>query len=429
VEVLVVGGGGREHALAWKVKQSPKVTKVYCAPGNAGTSMVSENVDIKADDIPSLLQFAQRRKIGLTVVGPEQPLVMGLADKFREKGLPVFGPSAKAARIEGSKKFCKDLMRKYDIPTGEYQTFVSLGEARAYVIGRGPLVIKADGLAAGKGVFICKNEKEALQAIDEIMKFKSFGEAGKAIVIEEFLEGPEVSLLAFTDGKTLLPLDSAQDHKAAYDGDNGPNTGGMGAYSPTHVLSGSLLKMAMSEIMYPTVRALELEGARYQGLLYAGLMLTANGPKVLEFNARFGDPETQPLMVRLKSDVLDIMLACENGTLDRHRLEWDSRFSVCVVMAAEGYPGSYNQGMVIDGLESAEVSDDVTVFHAGTRLKNGKMTCNGGRVLGVTALAETLNNAIGNAYSVVDKIQWDGVHYRNDIGRRNEEKKCYSKKA
>ena len=346
---------------------------------------------------------------------------MGLADKFREKSLPVFGPSAKAARIEGSKKFSKDLMSKYGIPTGEYQAFSSPDEARRYVQGRGPVVVKADGLAAGKGVLICKNEKDALSAVDKIMERKFFGRAGDTIVIEEFLEGVEVSLLAFTDGKTILPLDSAQDHKTACDGDTGPNTGGMGAYSPANVLSKTLTERVMKEIMYPTIRAMEAEGSLYQGLLYAGLMFTDQGPKVLEFNARFGDPETQPLMARLKNDIIDIMLACNEGTLGRHQLEWDRRYSVCVVMAAKGYPELYNKGMVIYGLDLAGSSDGINVFHAGTRLEGKeKVVCNGGRVLGVTALAETLEGAIDKAYKVVRKIQWDGVYYRKDIGRRGE---------
>ena len=420
MDVLIIGGGGREHALAWKVRQSNKVGKIFCAPGNAGTASLAENINIEAEDIMSLLEFAEQRKVGLTVVGPEQPLVKGLADKFREKELPVFGPSARAAQIEGSKKFCKDLMLKYGIPTGEYRTFESAEEARRYVKGIGPVVVKADGLAAGKGVILCQTEEQALGAINKLMVEKTFGLAGKTVLIEEFLEGVELSFLAFSDGKTLLPLETAQDHKAAFDGDTGPNTGGMGAYSPANVLSRKLFDRVILEIMYPAINALNAEGCPFQGLLYAGLMLTSSGPKVLEFNARFGDPETQPLMMRLKNDIVDLMLACEEGTLSEHRLDWNPQFSVCVVMAAGGYPESYAKGMAIDGLDFAESAENVVIFHAGTRLKeDGSVLCNGGRVLGVTALGKTLDAAIESSYAAVDKISWDGVHFRKDIGRRD----------
>ncbi len=420
MEVLVVGGGGREHALAWKIKQSPKVTKVYCAPGNAGTASLGQNVKLAANDVDGLLDFAVERRIGLTVVGPEQPLVMGITDRFREKGLRVFGPSAKAARIESSKAFCKDLMSKYSIPTGDYKTFTSASAARDYIRGKGPLVIKADGLAAGKGVLICREESEGLRTVHEIMEQRVFGEAGEQVVIEEFLEGTEVSLLAFTDGKDLLPLDSAQDHKTAYDGDRGPNTGGMGAYSPAEIFSDTLKERVMTEIMYPVVRAMEAEGIPYQGLLYAGLMLTDTGPKVLEFNARFGDPETQPLMARLKTDLLDVMEASIDGSLSNLNLEWDDRYSVCVVMAAKGYPGSYNKGMEVTGLGQANILEGITVFHAGTRQEDDRVVTSGGRVLGVNALGNDLPSAIERAYEAVGKIKWNGIHFRKDIGRRGE---------
>ncbi len=419
MRVLIIGGGGREHALAWKIGQSPKVDTVYCAPGNAGTGEVAENVDIAADDIDRLLEFALDKNIGLTVVGPEQPLVLGIVDRFREKGLRVFGPTAKAAEIEGSKVFSKDLMKKYGIPTAKYHASTSAQEALDYARkNEGPCVIKADGLAAGKGVIICKTSAEAVDAITSIMVDKNFGDAGATIVNEEFMEGQEVSLLAFTDGKTVLPLDSAQDHKAAYDGDTGPNTGGMGAYSPAPVFTEVLLKEVMETIMIPIVQAMEKEGRTYQGILYAGLMLTTDGPKVLEFNARFGDPETQPLLMRMQSDSVPLFEACIDGTLDQEKVEWKPQTAVCVVMAAEGYPASYEKGKAIAGLKAAAKLSDVMVFHAGTKLANENVVTSGGRVLGVTALGADTKSAIANAYQAVEQISWDGVHYRKDIGQK-----------
>jgi phosphoribosylamine---glycine ligase len=419
MRVLIIGGGGREHALAWKIGQSPKVDKVYCAPGNAGTADVAENVDIAADDIDRLLEFALDNNIGLTVVGPEQPLVLGIVDRFREKGLRIFGPTAKAAEIEGSKVFSKDLMKKYGIPTAKYHASSSAQEALDHARNNeGPCVIKADGLAAGKGVIICQTSAGAVDAVTSIMVDKNFGDAGATIVNEEFMEGQEVSLLAFTDGKTVLPLDSAQDHKAAYDGDTGPNTGGMGAYSPAPVFTEALLNEVMETIMIPTVQAMEKEGRTYQGILYAGLMLTVDGPKVLEFNARFGDPETQPLLMRMQSDSVPLFEACIDGTLDQEKVEWKPQTAVCVVMAAEGYPGSYEKGKVITGLKATAEGSDVMVFHAGTKLADGKTITSGGRVLGVTALGADTKSAIANAYQAVEQISWDGVHYRKDIGRK-----------
>ncbi|MCH2390664.1 MAG: phosphoribosylamine--glycine ligase [Nitrospinales bacterium] len=417
MRVLVIGSGGREHALAWKIAQSPLVKKVFCAPGNAGTANVAENIDIPSDNVDALLQFATVTGIGLTVVGPEQPLVKGLVDSFEESGLRVFGPSQRAAEIEGSKVFCKDLMKKYGIPTARYESFDSLDQVKLFTKEDEPVVVKASGLAAGKGVILCSNAEEARSAVQSIMQEKAFGNAGDQVVVEEFLTGQEVSLLAFTDGKTVLPLDSAQDHKAAFDGDKGPNTGGMGAYSPALVFTEELKQQVIDEIMIPTVRAMAKEGRYYRGILYAGLMLTESGPKVLEFNARFGDPETQPIMMRIKNDIVPIFEACIDGTLAKQSLQWRQEPTVCVVMAAKGYPSSYEKGKEISGLNSDE-NRQAVVFHAGTKLENGKVLTNGGRVLGVTALGSDINQAIKNAYSAVDKIKWDGVHYRKDIGNK-----------
>ena len=417
MRVLVIGSGGREHALAWKIAQSPLVKKVFCAPGNAGTANVAENIDIPSDNVDALLQFATVTGIGLTVVGPEQPLVKGLVDSFEESGLRVFGPSQRAAEIEGSKVFCKGLMKKYGIPTARYESFDSPDQVKFFTKEDEPVVVKASGLAAGKGVILCSNAEEARSAVQSIMQEKAFGNAGDQVVVEEFLTGQEVSLLAFTDGKTVLPLDSAQDHKAAFDGDKGPNTGGMGAYSPALVFTEELKQQVIDEIMIPTVRAMAKEGRYYRGILYAGLMLTASGPKVLEFNARFGDPETQPIMMRIKNDIVPIFEACIDGTLAKQSLQWRQEPTVCVVMAAKGYPSSYEKGKEISGLNSDE-NRQAVVFHAGTKLENGKVLTNGGRVLGVTALGSDINQAIKNAYSAVDKIKWDGIHYRKDIGNK-----------
>ena len=417
MRVLVIGSGGREHALAWKIAQSPLVKKVFCAPGNAGTANVAENIDIPSDNVDALLQFATVTGIGLTIVGPEQPLVKGLVDSFEESGLRVFGPSQRAAEIEGSKVFCKDLMKKYGIPTARYESFDSLDQVKLFTKEDEPVVVKASGLAAGKGVILCSNAEEARSAVQSIMQEKAFGNAGDQVVVEEFLTGQEVSLLAFTDGKTVLPLDSAQDHKAAFDGDKGPNTGGMGAYSPALVFTEELKQQVIDEIMIPTVRAMAKEGRYYRGILYAGLMLTESGPKVLEFNARFGDPETQPIMMRIKNDIVPIFEACIDGTLAKQSLQWRQEPTICVVMAAKGYPSSYEKGKEISGLNSDE-NRQAVVFHAGTKLENGKVLTNGGRVLGVTALGSDINQAIKNAYSAVDKIKWDGIHYRKDIGNK-----------
>ncbi len=420
MRVLVIGGGGREHALVWKISQSPKVKKIYCGPGNAGTALNAESIDIPADHVDRLLDFARTNKIDLTVVGPEQPLVLGIVDRFRAAGLRIFGPTAKAARIEGSKVFSKDLMSKYNIPTGDYQVFDASGPAKDYVRGLGRIIVKADGLAAGKGVYICKNGGEAVTAVEQILEQKLFGDAGKQIIVEEFLEGKEISLLAFTDGKTVLPLESAQDHKTVYDGDKGPNTGGMGTYSPAPLLTSDLLDRVMAEIMYPTINAMEKEGCPYQGILYAGLMITPKGPKVLEFNARFGDPETQPLLARMQSDIVPLMEACIDGALAKEKIQWSEQAAVCVVMAAGGYPGAFPKGDPISGLDSATKLPGVMVFHAGTKRAGDQVVTNGGRVLGVTALGRDIPTAIDNAYGAVKKISWKDVHYRTDIGKRPE---------
>ncbi|MEE3348109.1 MAG: phosphoribosylamine--glycine ligase [Nitrospinota bacterium] len=419
MRVLVIGGGGREHALIWKISQSPKVTEVFCAPGNAGTAAIANNVPIPADQIDQLLEFAQENEIGLTVVGPEQPLVMGIVDRFQEKGLRIFGPSARAAELEGSKAFSKNIMKKYDLLTAEYETFTSHEKAILYVDKEnGPIVVKASGLAAGKGVILCRNAEEGRNAVDTIMKDKSFGSAGDEVVIEEFLEGQEVSVLAFTDGNTVLLMDSAQDHKAALDGDQGPNTGGMGAYSPAPVFTDLIRQKVRDNIMFPLVRAMKAEGRPYQGIIYAGLMLTKLGTKILEFNARFGDPETQPLLVRMESDIVPLFEACIDGILEQCDLKWKPETSVCVVMAAKGYPGSYEKGKEISGLDEAGALPDVVVFHAGTKGEGGKVLTNGGRVLGITATGPDTPSAIAKAYEAVSKIKWDGIHYRKDIAAR-----------
>lgn len=418
MRVLVVGGGGREHALVWKISQSPKVKKIFCAPGNAGTAALAENVDIAADQIEALADFAERESVDLCVVGPEQALTLGIVDLFRERGLRVFGPTAQAARLEGSKVFSKDLMRNNSVPTADYKVFDDPALARAYLQNKDRIIVKADGLTAGKGAYVCRTREEALIAVEDIMEKKVYGSAGDRVVIEEFLDGREVSYLAFTDGKTIVPLEPAQDHKAAYDGDEGPNTGGMGAYSPAPLLTPELQERVMAEIMYPMVEAMARAGCLYQGVLYAGLMIDSSGPKVLEFNARFGDPETQPLMMRMKSDLIPILDACIDGRLKRQSIQWSDESAVCVVMAAEGYPGKYAKGKEISGLEEAGRQSGVVVFHAGTSLADGKVLTNGGRVLGVTALDDDLPAAIKRAYEAVGKIKWEGFHYRKDIAGR-----------
>lgn len=419
MKILVIGSGGREHAIVWKLAQSPKAEKIYCAPGNAGISKIAECVPLKVDDIKGLTDFAIKKKIGLTIVGPEVPLVAGLVDAFQRNNLRVFGPSKRAAQMEGSKAYAKTFMQKYNIPTANYGAFTNPDEARQFIKSHGlPVVIKADGLAAGKGVIICKNESDANAAIDSMLKRNEFGEAGSRIVVEEFLEGEEASFICISDGKNVIPLASSQDHKAVYDHDQGPNTGGMGAYSPAPVVTEELHNRVMEEIIRPTVAGLASEGRPYVGFLYAGLMISNGVPRVLEFNVRLGDPETQPLLTRMRSDLVDLIEAAIDGKLNDFQVRWDDAVSVCVVMASRGYPGHYEKGIPIKGIDEAGEISGAVVFHAGTTLKNGKILTDGGRVLGVTALGKNYNEAIDRAYQAVGKISWDGVHYRKDIGWR-----------
>jgi phosphoribosylamine--glycine ligase len=419
MRVLVVGGGGREHALTWKIAQSPKVTKIYCAPGNAGISEQATIVPVKANDLNGLLAFALKEKIDLTVVGPEDPLTRGIVDLFESKGLLIFGVSRRAAEIEGSKAFAKEMMRKYHIPTAVYEIFDDRNEAVRYIRKQGaPIVVKADGLAAGKGVIICKTIEEAIQSVDKIMVEKIFGEAGKRVVVEEYLVGEEASYIAFTDGKAILPMASSQDHKSVFDGDQGPNTGGMGAYSPAPVVTDEVSENIIQKVLRPIIYGMGEEGRAYKGVLYAGLMIHNGHPKVLEFNARFGDPETQPVLMRMKGDIVPILEACMKGTLSQHQMEWDYRASVCVVMASKGYPGDYGKGKAIEGLKEVSGAEGVFVFHAGTAFKDNQIITNGGRVLGVTGLGEDISKAIERTYQAVKKISWEGVHYRTDIGQK-----------
>ncbi|MBC2694218.1 MAG: phosphoribosylamine--glycine ligase [Desulfobacteraceae bacterium] len=418
-KVLVIGGGGREHALVWKIAQSPKVKKIYCAPGNAGIADLATCLPINSGDINKLLEFAQKEKIGLTVVGPEDPLCKGIVDNFEKKGLKVFGANQKAVEIESSKSFAKDLMNKYGINTAAGKTFTSYKKAESYIHKTGaPVVVKADGLAAGKGVIVCETVSKAIDALKLIIKMRAFGDAGNKVVIEEYLTGEETSFLAFTDGINLLPLPSSQDHKPIYDNDQGPNTGGMGAYSSAPIIDRYMHKKIMGEIMMPTIRAMASEGRPYKGVLYAGLMIDKDRIKVLEFNARFGDPEAQPLLMRIKNDIVPIMEATIEGTLDKCKLEIDDRAAVCVVMAAKGYPGSYKKGIAISGLKDVKRMKDVVVFHAGTDKKGKTIVTNGGRVLGATALGNSVKKAISRAYIAASRITWNGVYYRKDIGQK-----------
>ena len=419
MKILVIGGGGREHALVWKIAQSPLVTKIYCAPGNPGTAALAENLPIGVEQLDKLLAFAYENKIDLTVVGPEQPLSLGIVDLFEAHDLKVFGPSQKAAFIEGSKAFSKDLMKKYNVPTAAYGVFTDQAEAEAFINRTGaPIVVKADGLAAGKGVIIAQTCDEAISAVRDMLSGNAFGSAGSRVVIEEFLTGEEASFLVITDGKNVIPLASAQDHKAVFDGDLGPNTGGMGAYSPAPVVTSAIHDLAMKLVIHPTVDGMAAEGRPYRGVLYAGLMVKDGQVKTLEFNARFGDPECQPLLMRMKSDIVPILLAVADGDLSKSQIEWHDKAAVCVVMASEGYPGEYRKGDKISGLDQAAQREDVYVFHAGTAEKDGACVTNGGRVLGVTALGTTVKEAITAAYSGVSQISWPGVQYRSDIGKK-----------
>lgn len=419
MKILVIGGGGREHALVWKIAQSPLVKQIFCAPGNPGTAQLATNLPIKVEEIDKLLGFAKTEGIDLAVVGPELPLSLGIVDLFREYGVKIFGPSRAAARIEASKAFSKDLMHKYAIPTAAYGVFTEIPAAEAFIRKTGaPIVVKADGLAAGKGVIIAQTEAEAIAAVQEMLSGNAFGDAGSRVVIEEFLVGEEASFLAITDGKFVIPLASAQDHKAIFDGDQGPNTGGMGAYSPAPVVTAEVHQKAMEQVVQRAVDGMAAEGCAYQGIVYAGLMVKDGEVKTLEFNARFGDPECQPLLMRMKSDLVPLLLAVAEGDLSGHSIEWHDQAAICVVMAAEGYPGDYPKGDAITGIEAAEQLTDVTVFHAGTAEKDGQVVTAGGRVLGVTALGNTVSAAIERAYQGVDKISWRGVQFRRDIGKK-----------
>ncbi len=418
MKVLVIGNGGREHALVWKISQSSRVSKIFCAPGNAGTSELAENIPIKADDIEGLLTFAQKEKIDLTVVGPELPLTLGLVDRFEASDLRVFGPNRAAAVLEGSKAWTKDFLKENAIPTAAYENFDDFEEAVVYLKKQSfPVVIKADGLAAGKGVVIAQDEAEAVEALDSILRKKIFGAAGASVVIEDFLEGEEASFLAFVDGETVLPMDSAQDHKRIFDGDQGPNTGGMGVYSPAPVVTESVRARAMKEILEPTLRGLKKKGIFYKGVLYAGLMIDKSGaPKLLEYNVRFGDPETQALMIRLKTDFLDVADWVIDQRLKDKTLTWEPGASITVVLAAEGYPGEIKTGAKITGLKDVAGQKDLVVFHAGTKQEGDAVSVSGGRVLGVTALGVDLKDARRKAYAACERISWPGMQYRKDIG-------------
>jgi phosphoribosylamine--glycine ligase len=417
MKVLVIGSGGREHALVWKIAQSPLVDRVYCAPGNPGTGRIAENVDIKVDDLAALLSFARKEGIDLTVVGPELPLSLGIVDLFEEFGVRIFGARRSAALIEASKAFAKDLMKKYHVPTAAYEVFEQVEPAIAFIDKVGiPVVIKADGLAAGKGVIIARTRNEAIDAVSGMLMGITFGAAGSKVVVEEFLTGEEASFLAFTDGEKIIPLASAQDHKPVFDNDQGPNTGGMGAYSPAPVVTPAIHDRVMAEVMQPTVDGMAAEGRPYRGVLYAGLMIAGEEIKTLEFNARFGDPECQPLLMRMKSDIVPLLLAAAEGDLGGMEIEWHDQAAVCVVMTTEGYPGEYRKGDEILGLEQAAQIGDLVVFHAGTKVIEGKTVTAGGRVLGVTARGHTVKEAMERAYQGVAAITWQGVHYRRDIG-------------
>jgi phosphoribosylamine--glycine ligase len=425
MKVLVIGGGGREHALVWKIRQSPRVTRVYCAPGNAGIGELADLIPLTPDNVPGLLAFAQQERVDLTVVGPELSLSLGLVDEFTAQGLRVFGPNRQAAQLEVSKAFAKELMRQRGVPTAAFGVFTELDEARRYLLQVGaPVVVKADGLAAGKGVSVCMSVEEALHAVEQIMGARVFGDAGNRVVIEEFLEGEEASFLAFTDGTTVRPLASAQDHKRVFDNDQGPNTGGMGAYSPAPVVTPQVAERVVREIMLPVVEELRRRGVVYKGILYAGLMIRGDRVSVVEFNARFGDPECQPLMFRLRSDLVEVMEAVIDERLAEVTLAWDERPAVCVVLAAGGYPGSYETGERISGLDALKSWTDGVVFHAGTAKASDSFVTKGGRVLGVTAAGADIGEAITRAYQAVEKISWPGMHYRRDIGQRALRREC-----
>ncbi|MEH7085793.1 phosphoribosylamine--glycine ligase [Neobacillus drentensis] len=417
MKVLVIGGGGREHAIVWKLSQSPKVTQIYCAPGNPGIAELAECVSIAVSDIKKLADFAQKEQIDLTFVGPEEPLSLGIVNYFKEQGLAVYGPSKEASLIEGSKAFAKELMMKYQIPTAKYSSFTNYEDALSFVRGEGaPIVIKADGLAAGKGVVVAKTLEEAEEALQSMMQEVSFGSAGARVVIEEFLEGEELTLLAFVNRTTVKAMVPAQDHKQVNDGDKGPNTGGMGTYAPLPHIDPSMIERIINEIVKPTAKAMVEEGCPYEGILYTGLMLTKSGPKVIEYNARFGDPETQVVLPLLETDLLEILIASLSGELENVEVKWKDKSAVCVIMSSAGYPGPYEKGQVIKGLE--HITYPTIAFHAGTTAKDGEILTNGGRVLGITAIGDHLKEARDLAYQSVEKVSFIGVHYRTDIGSK-----------
>ncbi len=421
MKVLVIGSGGREHGIVWKLAQSSQIEQIYCAPGNDGLGMTARVVPIKVEDLEGLLNWAIGHEIDLTIVGPEVPLSLGIVDLFTEAGLKIFGPDRSAAMLEGSKAFAKDLLDKYNIPTASYKIFTDPVEAKKYITEQGvPLVIKADGLAAGKGVLVATELNEALQVVEEMMEQQVFGSAGSRIVVEEFLQGVEMSLLALTDGHTVLPMTPAHDHKTVFDGDQGPNTGGMGVFSPSHLVDEEMVEKIKETILQPTIDALKAEGIIYKGVLYAGLMLTESGPKVLEFNVRFGDPETQAVLPRLENDLIDLCLAVVDERLDEIRLSWNPQKAVTVILASGGYPLAYEKGKEIKGLDSTGQLDteDVIIFHAGTRFVDGQWLTNGGRVLAVTALGKDFAQAQKLAYQAVERIEFADMHYRQDIGSK-----------
>lgn len=417
MKVLVIGGGGREHAIIWKLAQSEKIDQIYCAPGNAGISELATCVNIAATDVPALTEWAVKEAVDLTIVGMDDPLMLGVVDAFEAKGLRIFGPRQNAAIIEGSKVFSKDLMRKYDIPTAGYEAFTDADKALAYFETCAyPTVLKADGLALGKGVLICNTKEEAIAGVQEIMVDLKFGDAGKTMVVEEFMTGPEVSVLSFCDGETVIPMVSAQDHKRAFDNDEGLNTGGMGTFSPSKYYTDEMHAEAMETIFKPTLAAMKSEGRPFTGIIFFGLMLTPNGTRVLEYNARFGDPEAQVVLPRLKTDLLDVFEAAIDGKLNEITLEWDERAAVCVVEASGGYPVAYKKGYEITGLEAQKSKDDVTVFHAGTKFDGDKVVTNGGRVLGITAMGENIEAARAVAYAAVEEVNFTDKQFRTDIG-------------
>lgn len=419
MRVLLIGSGGREHALAWRLADSPLCTALYCAPGNPGIEQVAELVPIAVDDLAKIESFVRQQKIELVVIGPEDPLAMGLTDRLQKAGVKVFGPNRAAAQIEADKWFAKEIMRNQSIPTAEARSFTQVEQAEEYVRFRNePLVIKAAGLAKGKGVTLCYRTEDALEAIDRVMRQQEFGAAGARVVIEELMQGPECSILAFVSGRSIYTMESAQDHKPIDDGDTGPMTGGMGAYSPTPVVTDSITSQIERDILVPTIDGMVREGIDYRGVLYAGLMLTSSGPRVLEFNCRFGDPETQPLMMRFKGDLMRIMLAVVDGTLDQIQIPWDPRPCLSVVATSKGYPGKYPKGLEITGLDEADAMTDVKVFHSGTRRDGKRILTDGGRVLSVTALGDTIASAQKRAYEAMKKIHFDGMHYRHDIGHQ-----------